>query len=640
MLIILLLGAFVALFLVFLGKVWEDGDPLSDWRQAFLQACAVWGGAVALSSEILSFFEALSREWIAVFWALAFLTIVSVGASRRYMLLAVSRIRSGWRPLQISDPIALVGLAGMTVILLLIALVSPPNNTDSLLYHMPRVAHWIQNASLKHYPTAFEHQLWSSIWAEDAILHLRVLWGSDRLSNLVQWFSLVGSVLGVSATAKLLGASRKAQLTAAVFAFGIPMGILQATSTQNDYVTTFWVVIVAYFTLLANRRPLGRAEYACLLLAVGAGSLTKGTFYAFGFPFLAAYIYKELRRGAVRMAIVRIASLSIAVALFNAGFWARNTISFGGPLGSERWIDSRTNLADLRAAPLASVLLSNLSLHLATPFDPATDMVEDLVLSIDEWLGVDPGGYELVSLWNHEDVAGNPIHLGLMFGSLALLVMNRRRLSADLIALYAAALIAGYLIHAVVIAWQPYGSRFQLPFFVAWGPLIGATLSLASLERASLWLTRFLLLAALPWVLFNRTRPVIGVQPWTATDSIFTITREEILFASWPVWREPFTTAADRIQAAECKDVGLRIDSHDFEYMLWWLFRAPESGVRIETVYPVPQLEKYLDPTFKPCAIICTICGNRIRLNGLPIATSIGSTSVYMGDEFTPDVDR
>lgn len=73
----------------------------------------------------------------------------------------------------------------------------------------------------------------------------------------------------------------------------------------------------------------------------------------------------------------------------------------------------------------------------------------------------------------------------------------------------------------------------------------------------------------MPWVFFNRTRPVIGIQPWTSTDSIFTVPRERILFANQPALQAPFPAAVSRIWGAGCESVGLRIDSHDDDLQAW-----------------------------------------------------------------------
>jgi len=82
-------------------------------------------------------------------------------------------------------------------------------------------------------------QLFNPPWAEFAMLHLALLGGDERWANGVQWFSMLGSLAGVSLIAKHLGAAARGQLFSALFCATIPMGILQAAGTQNDYVTAF-----------------------------------------------------------------------------------------------------------------------------------------------------------------------------------------------------------------------------------------------------------------------------------------------------------------------------------------------------------------------------------------------------------------
>ena len=61
----------------------------------------------------------------------------------------------------------------------LIAFVAPPNNYDSMTYHLGRVVHWIQNHSVQHYPTNIDRQLFMPPWAEFAITHFYLLSTDD-----------------------------------------------------------------------------------------------------------------------------------------------------------------------------------------------------------------------------------------------------------------------------------------------------------------------------------------------------------------------------------------------------------------------------------------------------------------------------
>jgi len=89
-------------------------------------------------------------------------------------------------------------------------------------FHMSRVVHWIQNKSVAHYPTHILRQLHQNPWSEFGILQFQILSSSDRLANLVQWFSMVGAVLGVSLIAKRLGADLRGEVFAAVTVATVP----------------------------------------------------------------------------------------------------------------------------------------------------------------------------------------------------------------------------------------------------------------------------------------------------------------------------------------------------------------------------------------------------------------------------------
>jgi len=195
-------------------------------------------------------------------------------------------------------------------------------------------------------------------------------------------------------------------------------------------------------------------------------------------------------------------------------------------------------------------------------------------------------------------------------------------------------------------------SRFQIAFFVAWGAVFGIAVE----AMGKKWLTTacvlLLILAALPWVLFNRTRPLIAMRPsrdpftipclaGCTAGSILNEPPARVLFAERPDLQEPYTLATTAIRQASCRAVGLQLDSHDYEYTFWWLLDAPQNGTRIETIYPLPELERYLDPAFKPCAILCTICRGKTHLHGLPLVSDYtGFVQLYLGPDYSPQADK
>ncbi|TAH25064.1 MAG: 4-amino-4-deoxy-L-arabinose transferase, partial [Oscillatoriales cyanobacterium] len=190
--------------LVTLGILWLIFQKIDKcWRSAILSAAIVWGVIVALSTEILSLFRLLTFEWVFGLWLVANILGLMVYLKFKPVKPIFEKSQEG----KFSS--VLVGLLGGVFFIFaavgLIAVVAPPNNWDSMTYHMSRVAHWMQNRSVEHYPTSYVPQLYHPPGAEFAIMHFQILTGGDRFANLVQWLSMVGSAIAVSLIAKQLG---------------------------------------------------------------------------------------------------------------------------------------------------------------------------------------------------------------------------------------------------------------------------------------------------------------------------------------------------------------------------------------------------------------------------------------------------
>ena len=456
--------------------------------------------------------------------------------------------------------------------------------------------------------------------------------------------------------AKLLGAGRKGQLAAAAFAISIPIGLLEATSTQNDYVTALWLTIMALFVLYACQEEPGWAEILSIAAALGLGLLTKGTFYPYAVAWGIWLIIHWLKQRKPIVFLKRSLVIALVVVFLNAGYWVRNIVTYGGPLGPTQWVTDMTS-ARFGVESIASNLVKDIMLNLTTPSPRINQSMVSFIQSTFQASDPDAGSFKLDWRWNNEDSAGSPLHLFIIIlsaaGVIVLFVMGR--LKEHHLLWYSLAAFFSFIFFVLAAHYDDYGVRFQLPLIVIWAPVFGSMLT----RLGEKWLAPLVILTffiiSLPYVFFNSTRPLIAMkndpEPYaihplpamgtTKSSSIFYADQRTLLFINAHDINKPLMEATHDIRHSGCTQVGLRIDSHDVEYPIWWLLKAPQSGTRIESLYYSDVLSRFADPTFKPCAIICTICSGRTRLNGLDIFGSYdGVVNLYMGGSYSPDKDK
>ena len=525
MLLALPIAAFLLLWTSFSAlEVGAAGAELGRARPSFLAAAVTWGGFLALTTEALSLGHWITRPWVTTVWA------VGVGAAGllAWRVGELRQLRQGARHWLMSRTKGLYLwaylVAGLLVgSLLFVAWISPPNNTDSLLYHMSRVAHWQQNASLAHYPAAYSTQLWAQIWAELTILQFKILLGSDHASNLVQWFSMLGCLVGVGSIARLLGGHRAGAWLAAAFVFSLPLGILESTSTQNDYVAAFWLIVFAYFVLLSKRRPLTAVEWVSMSAALGLGVLTKATVYLFAFPLAAWLLVPQFVNGKRLHSALAGVGLAVSILVLNLGYFARDVITFGGPFGSADWTLSKIASdwpGQIIIGPMQQILLNG-----ATPSERFTQALVDVEKSIAGALGVAKSPFTLIWAWNNEDYAGSPLHVLLITVTILAVIWLYRRSSArrkdSLILQYAFVSSAAFLLFSWLSFFAAQNVRYQVPAFVLFAPLVGVTGELVLSRRWTWTVIGGLAMLSVPWILFNQSRPIVSWRPRTRVNSIF-----------------------------------------------------------------------------------------------------------------------
>jgi Dolichyl-phosphate-mannose-protein mannosyltransferase len=252
--------------------------------RSYLTACVLLGTLAVASVELLSAFHALAAWAIRATWMIAAFVAIAT-------LLWRARIRKPKWPGSINAAIV-ASMLGILAIIFLTAILSPPNSSDAMAYHLPRVVYWIQQRSVHFFATPYLNQIMLQPFAEYLMLHTVLLSGGDHFVNLVQWFGCATSVVAVAGIAGRFGAPLRGQLLAALFCATIPNGILQASGAKNDYILAAWLAATVYFLL----RP-DETRFTPLLagLALGLAIGTKATAYLFAPGVVLFAILREWR---------------------------------------------------------------------------------------------------------------------------------------------------------------------------------------------------------------------------------------------------------------------------------------------------------------------------------------------------------
>lgn len=555
------------------------------WRAAFLVAAIFWGCLVTAFVEFLSHFHLLTTGGLAFCWT---------GATAVVLLLH-GKLKKPWRtwgnyPLSPGETWLVGGIGLLCLATFVTAIIAPPNNWDSMTYHLSRVVHWLQNRSIEHYPTHILRQIELNPWAEFAIAQFQALSGGDRYANLVQWFSMLGSIVGASLIAEQLGGDRRAQLFTAVTVSTIPMGILQSSSTQNDYAVAFWLVCLAWTGLqFMKEKELKWAVMAGASL--GLAVLTKGTAYLFAFPFVVWLAFVVLR-DAPRQAAAVALCLVLPFLLLNGHHYQRNWTAFSNPLGSG---EAKLFNEKISAGALASNVLRNTALQLASPFEGLNAFIENGVAKLHESLNIDLNDpkttwlgeeFKVDKLRRHEDNSGNFLHVVFAVSTLLTLVfLLFFRKTRPAVLCYVVAVAAGFLLFCLVLKWQPWHSRLLLPLFVLGAPAIGVLAGKYWQPVLVTLVALGLLLAALPWAFSNVTRPLVLQWKGEIIFPLLTNDRNQLYFVNRPDIYYQYVQIAEDMQRIKASNIGLVLGVDTWEYPLWVLIKQGNPApVRIEHV--------------------------------------------------------
>lgn len=552
--------------------------------------------AAPLALTALVVFEALLLDALSLVRgvtapALVACHVAAVGAAfafRGARAALVSQVRRGVRSVHALGPPALL-LVPVALLITLSAARYVPSNWDSMTYRLARVAHWLQHRSVAPYPTHVERQVIYQPGAEYVLAALQGMSGSDRLAAFLQLAAWGMVVLASPALARLAGAPRRLAPWSAVIVGALPMGVLQASSTQNDLVAAAITIatIVAVVPFLHRVRRWRVADAVVLGLALGAGVLVKATAVVAAAPFVVLALWRTARAtprrpGAAVLAVAiagAVAAIPVAPEVYR-----RLDPGLAAPLRAHAAEYTYAGAGELRdrLTNVVRGLVRNL------PSPPA--LVEAVGIPRATWCA--PGAALCTGqlLREHEDFAGNPAHVGLLFLAGCVALARWRRVPPRA-ALFLSGVPAAWISFHLVFRDNAWITRLQTPDFALSGLAVAAWASRARPREA-------------PAVPAGPVRPLRGAAALTALGAGLALaistnvaleneTRPPLggLRGPMPVGYYPNQSETIRIhftvlEAARrngCSRLGLVIGEDSYDYPLTW--RAQQRGIEVRHVF-------------------------------------------------------
>ena len=578
---------FISAFLIFIAYLVNHSSTkftgsFSSIRLAFIKVFLSISLISYFLVEFLSLNNQLSFTSISIAWSLVAVGIgIFLWKNHKNIYFPTNSFKNIEKKYQW---LLIFGFVFVLLPLLLLSIFIPPNNWDSLAYHLPRIEHWIQNKNIYPYPTNLIRQIITPPFSEYILLQFSILSGNDWFSNLLQYFSLIGVLFTATQLFQFLKINYKGQILLCCVLISLPMLIFQSTTTQTDLLSAFYLLAFTLFSYLFIQDN-NKESFIYLVIALSIGILTKYTIAIFALPFIIYIIYHVLKQKNLSLILFAATSSVIIAAIVLAPFLYRNYLAFGSLTGNEYFGASMSN-AKISLGYTISNSIKNIADFISVPVNAFNHLMLSFIDKIHLLIGItvnDKGANwnEMNFIINNhlnEDSAGSLLHFIIFIVSLVLLFRWKDK---KWVVLYIAGLLLTFFIYSSIFRYSPWNNRLFLPLTLLF-MLASSYIFIKSIKNESLLFTIavfFLIISLFP-VYMNRAKPII-IDPFylkrilshspkvaEGSKTVFQKTREENYFVWTPFLQKQLDTLFENIpQTANKINLSTEFDSH--EYMIW-----------------------------------------------------------------------
>jgi|GEM_PF-3830109 len=573
-------------------------------------------------AALIVFAMGLTRVWVAESYPIAFVLVVfglfavaqllaealhwlgafNDGAIRAFWLasLILVGILFVWKRGSIPPPrlpsetgprVIYATLGSLFLLTFITGLLVAPNNWDSLTYHLPRAAQWLQNAGLEFFVTSNARQNVITPLPDVLLAQLLALDDAGHLLHLGQFLAGLSVVVAVAVltrgfairSALATEGPRVALLvaTSALIAGTTPMLLSQMSTTQADLVAGVPLAGAIISLIWAmNRRPIASA--IILGFSISLALSTKATSLILTAP-IAIFVAVVLVRN-YRLKVVGIATISGAVsALLLSGRHLIASVTTG-PYTTETASDHFNQSFSPNTTLINATRMTASSFQ--SPFTEVNSQLQSSTRSFLGLFGLDPdspgatfGGstFTLGAAWSEDHVSAL-FHALLFVLCLAVFLIARQWRRVPWLGWWLVVVAAQFVFMATLIRWQPWINRFTFLVFVFAAPVIAWVLLMANVwVRAGVLI--FLIVFAFAWVLLQPLKGLAGTS-WLPNDlltrfsvpayeSPLAYERYEQLFMHHPPTAATYKQAVDYAASLNPSKLLLVTGGDDWEYPIW-----------------------------------------------------------------------
>ncbi|MCI9325181.1 MAG: hypothetical protein HFJ00_02870 [Lachnospiraceae bacterium] len=507
----------------------------------------------------------------------------------------------------------LLGILCLFTLVLYYAVRSVPYNWDSMTYHLARIVNWKQNRSVLPYATHIERQVASPVLGAYVNLFVYIIYGEhDRLLNLLQCFSFGANAVLLYGISRKLGIGTRTSFLAPLLYICTPIALAEATTTQVDNFSAFWLLSFIYLMLdvadsstelIWDKRTGSRVAYAGLCIAFGY--LAKPSVCFAILLFLVWLLTVCIKRKTDIVLMVRYVGIAIPGILFPVlPSMILNKMAFGSV--SHSAVGQRQLTGSWNPRYLFVNFLKNFTFNLA----PARSQgirpeIEKFLYRVSALLHVDLNAPEISEdgrLFEFPeipalncDVALNSFLFiaALCFMIWFLIRVNKESQLMRGFSIYA---ISSYLVFCCFLRWEKFINRYMISYFALLAVFIVIQVYDIVKHIKKTYVCCGICVALVAGSLYNYCGELQYLR------SVCPFSKPNGYFAYHPSIRDEYVFITDEIKNYGDSNVGLILRGDTYEYPVWAMLRG--DGFEIKHILVNGELGKYEDNNFMPEYII------------------------------------